>query len=611
MNLKFLITRSIFENSNITQRDLSNEYKVSLGKINSVIKELVEEGFISQSQYVKEKFNEEKNKSLYTVTEKGKTNLKKHTVDGALILACGMGVRLAPLTYDTPKCFIKIKGERMIERQIRQLKEANINDITIMVGFMKEKFDYLIDKYNVKLLYNEEYKYKNTLSTFYHAKEIIRGKNYYICVSDVYIEKNIYHEFEIEPYYIGAFYEDCRDEWRYVVNSKSEVKELAVGGKNDYCLVGPAFLTSDYLKVFIPKIEDYYSRTSTDNYYWEDVMRNELKTLPPIYLYKLDKGIIFEFDTLQDLKNYDKESTEFGSGAISFVSNAFHIKDNEIENIICVKEGMTNKSYRFTFNNVEYYARVPGENTEVFIDRKAEGEMINALKGKNISEEVVYFDDVKGYKISKAFINSRVINIENVNELQNAMALYRRFHTLDIKVSKSNSIIDMIREYLQIIKNKNIVVLYEDFYEVVDKIKKVEEYIQGEVRPRTVCHGDPNPGNVLITSDGYKIIDFEYAGMGDPISDIALFAAYVLYDEEKTFKLYEMYRDSMDKDEIGIIPKSDVAAKKLLYSYMALSGFYAAIWAVVRDAMSYTDNSNYGMNGYRLCKNYLKLVDKY
>ena len=81
MNLKFLITRSIFENSNITQRDLANEYKVSLGKINSVIKELVEEGFISQSQYMKEKFNEEKNKSLYTVTEKGKTSFRDDVFD--------------------------------------------------------------------------------------------------------------------------------------------------------------------------------------------------------------------------------------------------------------------------------------------------------------------------------------------------------------------------------------------------------------------------------------------------------------------------------------------------------------------------------------------------
>ena len=150
--------------------------------------------------------------------------LEAHKVDAAIILACGMGVRLAPLTYDIPKSFINIKGERMIERQIEQLIAAGITDITIMVGYMKEKFDYLIDKYaegshsspvrdgsqsspvqdgsqsspvqegsqsihhaDIKLIYNREYKNKNTLSTFYHAREVMRNKNVYVCVSDVYI----------------------------------------------------------------------------------------------------------------------------------------------------------------------------------------------------------------------------------------------------------------------------------------------------------------------------------------------------------------------------------------------------------------------------------------
>ena len=608
MNLNFLITRSIYENEKITQRELANEYKVSLGKINSVIKELVATNFIVQKDYIKT--SKDDTSSLYEVTEKGLSELKKHKVDGAVILACGMGIRLAPLTYDTPKCFIKIKGERMIERQIEQLKAANIDNITIMVGFMKEKFDYLIDKYNVKLVYNKEYKYKNTLSTFHLAKEIIRHKNYYICVSDVYINKNIYHEYEIEPYYTGAFYEDCKNEWRYVTDSKSRIKEFAVGGTNDYCLVGPSFLTANFIDSLIPKIDEYYNKTSTDNYYWEDVLYNELKNLPPLYLHRLDKDVIFEFDTLQDLENYDKENTEFGSEAISFVSKAFNIKDNEIRDIECIKEGMTNHSYKFKYDNIEYYARVPGENTDVFISRKTEGEIIDELKDKNISEEVIYFDKAKGYKISKSFVGARPINIEDESELGNAMALYRKFHTLGIKVSASNNIVDMINEYLDIINKKEIVVPYEDFDEVLLNVRKIEKYIVSQNRPNTICHGDANPGNVLITKDGYRLIDFEYGGMGDPLSDVALFAAFVQFDENKTYKLYEMYRDSENEDPLGIIPKSDEDARTLLFSYMALSGFYNAIWAIVRGALSDADYGTYGMDGYRLFKKYLTKIPK-
>ena len=138
MNTKFLIVRSIYEDSNISQRILARKFCVSLGKINGIIKEAEADGYLSR---VKGDGN-----GSYVVTSDGEKFIKDHKVDGALILACGMGVRIAPYTYDTPKSFITIKGEKMIERQIEQLKTVGINDITIMVGYLKEKFDYLIDK---------------------------------------------------------------------------------------------------------------------------------------------------------------------------------------------------------------------------------------------------------------------------------------------------------------------------------------------------------------------------------------------------------------------------------------------------------------------------------
>lgn len=546
-------------------------------------------------------------KSLYKITDKGIDEIKKYKVDGALILACGMGIRLAPLTYDTPKCFIKIKGERMIERQIEQLKSAGINDISIMVGFLKEKFDYLIDKYNVKLVYNEEYKYKNTLSTFYHAKEILRNKNMYVCVSDVYITENIYHEYECEPYYTGAFYDDCKGEWRYITNNKNEFQGVELGGKNDYCLVGPCFMTKEFLNSFIPMIEDYYDRTSTENFYWEDVLVNNLEKLPTMYVYKHNKGLIFEFDTLKDLKQYDKENEEYGSEAISFVSKALGIKEKDIENIECIKEGMTNHSYKFTYGDETFFVRVPGEYTNTYIDRKAEAKVLYALSDKGIGEEVVYFDENTGYKISKFISGARLVDINSVEDLKKCMALYAKFHTFGIKVDASCDIIDKIEEYLKIIRDRDIVVPYEDFDLILEEAKKVKAIIEKENRPKTLCHGDPNPNNVLITNGGIKMIDFEYAGMADPISDIALFGDYVKFDVDKTFDLYKMYKESFDKAN-EIIPEDDKLAKRLITSYMALGGLYNALWVVVRNALSGADYGVFGMAGYRMFKNcYSKL----
>ena len=602
MNLEFLIMRSIYEMPKISQRKLSKDYFVSLGKINSTINSLAKKGLIKKSIG-----STSKNASLYEVTNKGIKEIEKHRVDAAIIFACGMGVRLAPLTYDTPKSFIKVKGERLIERQIEQLITSGINDITIMVGYLKEKFDYLIDKYNVKLVYNREYKNKNTLSTFYTAKELLRNKNVYICVSDVYINENIYHKYEIEPYYIGAFYEDCKNEWRYIVNSKNQIKSVEVGGKNDFCLVGPCFLTKEFLSVFIPMIERYYSMSSTNNYYWEDVLVQNFNKLPNIYMHKLDKDVIYEFDSLKDLNDFDKNSTEFGSEAVSFVSKAFKIKDNEIKNIVCIKEGMTNHSYRFDLDGETYLARVPGENTDTFINRKTEGEILEKLKPHNITEDIIFFDKKTGYKISKFFKNAKTIDISKKDEFKKCMALYKKFHLLDINVKASNDISDKIIEYTGIIKSKNIYVPYEDFDDIVSKAYEIKKYLDKVDKVKTLTHGDPNPNNVLIVGNELKLIDFEYGGMANPLSDIALFGVYVGYDFKKTYELYQMYKAvDAGKSDKKIIPKDDNIAKKMIISYMALSGLYNAVWTIVRCAMGDVDFGEFGMAGYRAFKNNYK-----
>lgn len=65
----------------------------------------------------------------------------------AIILAAGRSNRFAPFTYEKPKGLFRIKKQVLIERQIEQLLEAGVKEIYIVVGFMKEKFFYLEQKY--------------------------------------------------------------------------------------------------------------------------------------------------------------------------------------------------------------------------------------------------------------------------------------------------------------------------------------------------------------------------------------------------------------------------------------------------------------------------------
>ena len=71
-------------------------------------------------------------------------------VDNAIIMAAGTASRFAPLSYEKPKALIEVRGEVLIERQIRQLREAGVDEIIIVTGYMVEQFEYLKDKYGVE-----------------------------------------------------------------------------------------------------------------------------------------------------------------------------------------------------------------------------------------------------------------------------------------------------------------------------------------------------------------------------------------------------------------------------------------------------------------------------
>ena len=120
-----LICRNILEEPYITQRELAKRMELSLGTINGLIKECAEKGYIREDE-------DQRGKRL-ALTETGQAVLAPYKVDGALIIAAGFGSRFVPLTFETPKGLLEVFGERMIERQIRQLHEAGVYDITCLL----------------------------------------------------------------------------------------------------------------------------------------------------------------------------------------------------------------------------------------------------------------------------------------------------------------------------------------------------------------------------------------------------------------------------------------------------------------------------------------------
>ena len=113
-------------------------------------------------------------------------------VDNAVIMAAGTSSRFAPLSYEKHKAMTVVKGEVLIERQIRQLQEAGISDIFIVTGYKKEQFEYLTDKYHVNLIHNPEYLTRNNNGSIWAAREVLA--NSYVCSADNYFSSNPFEE---------------------------------------------------------------------------------------------------------------------------------------------------------------------------------------------------------------------------------------------------------------------------------------------------------------------------------------------------------------------------------------------------------------------------------
>ena len=150
----------------------------------------------------------------------------------AIIMAAGTASRFVPLSAECPKGLLEVNGEILIERQIRQLQEAGIDDITIVVGYKAEMFQYLKTEFGVDIVYNEDYyRYNNTSSII---RVIHKLSNTYICSSDNYFPMNVFQEEPIQSYYSALYAEGLTSEYCLTVDGKDNIVKVEVGGCEGY-----------------------------------------------------------------------------------------------------------------------------------------------------------------------------------------------------------------------------------------------------------------------------------------------------------------------------------------------------------------------------------------
>lgn len=246
-----------------------------------------------------------------TLSEEEQRNLKPYQVDNAIIMAAGYSARCMPLSNVMPKGLFKVKGEILIEKEIEQLLEAGITEIIVVIGFMGEKFEYLKDKYGVILLKNADFDKYNNMASLYEAREYMKSS--YILCSDNYYEENVFHKYVFDSYYSCIYSSGYCDEFCITsVDNEGYITGIHRGGSKAWYTVGDAFFNKEFSDKFCEFMVDEWSNLQTRNMLMDDF---HIKHIQDLKLRKVERPgkTILEFDTLEEIKEYDPNFSQFVS----------------------------------------------------------------------------------------------------------------------------------------------------------------------------------------------------------------------------------------------------------------------------------------------------------
>lgn len=257
-------------------------------------------------------------------------------VDNAVILAAGTSSRFAPLSYERPKALIEVRGEVLIERQIRQLRERGIQEIILVTGYKAEQFAYLEEKFGVELVENPEYLTRNNNSSIYAVRDRLR--NTYLCSSDNYFARNPF-EAEVDgAYYAGVYADGPTNEWCIQSDAEGTITDVHIGGDHSWYMLGHTFWDEAFSRRFVAILEACYHEEQTAGLLWESIYLQHLDELK-MKLRKYPNDMIFEFDTLDELRVFDPSYvSDTRSQILARTAAALHCLECDITSIKAYKD---------------------------------------------------------------------------------------------------------------------------------------------------------------------------------------------------------------------------------------------------------------------------------
>lgn len=258
--------------------------------------------------------------------------------------------------------------------------------------------------------------------------------------------------------------------------------------------------------------------------------------------------------------------------AMSIIASVFNCNPHDISDLEPLQAGLTNIVLSFKYRGGKYVFRQPGLGSEFLVDRGRESVMQKIADDSKIDSSIVAMDSKSGWKIAK-FIEHRPFDYNNTNDMVRGIMLLRRLHDVPCKIRWNFDVIkraEEIKEFIPEDKYGN----FPHFKNIRDKIYRLDALTKKDGIPNCYIHGDARDENFLINEENIYLIDWEYAGYGDPGFDIGSYFCGGDHTQEDLDKiLYTYFRKTPNPIQ-----------KRHFYAYVAITGFFFLHWTMLKES---------------------------
>jgi len=265
--------------------------------------------------------------------------------------------------------------------------------------------------------------------------------------------------------------------------------------------------------------------------------------------------------------------------------------------------GLVNRSYLVEMGKDAMVVRFPGKHTGLYIDRQIEKNNVHLLAEVGIAPRIVEFQD-DGTMI-RSFVRGTVAtkdSFKDPNVRRNVIKAIKQLHESNVQLQNRFNVFEKIRDYdqlLNVCRNKMPEGDVNNRISVM--VNRIEGVLAARGTPIVPCHNDLLPGNFVLTRDGVRMIDWEYAGMNDARYDIANHIAELdnlTQDEENHIMTLYFGENARREQEIVDL-------------YKLPSRFLWALWACIQCNISELDFDfqKYAGHQFDRCSEYMEMLN--